>query len=44
MDVAARTRAGISDTLVRLSVGIEETADLLRDLETALDAARHAST
>jgi cystathionine gamma-synthase len=37
MDEAARTRAGISATLVRLSVGIEEGDDLLRDLEEALD-------
>ena len=40
MDPAARARAGISDTLVRLSVGIEDTGDLVRDLEGALDAAR----
>jgi cystathionine gamma-synthase len=40
MDAEARARAGISDTLVRLSVGIEEPADLVRDLEQALDAAR----
>jgi cystathionine gamma-synthase len=40
MDVAARTRAGISDTLVRLSVGIEEAGDLVRDLAQALDAAQ----
>jgi len=40
MDPAARARAGISDTLVRLSVGIEDTGDLVRDLETALDAAQ----
>jgi len=40
MDAEARARAGISDTLVRLSVGIEEPTDLVRDLEQALDAAR----
>jgi cystathionine gamma-synthase len=40
MDAAARERAGISDSLVRLSVGIEETADLVRDLAQALDAAQ----
>jgi len=34
-----RTRLGISDTLIRLSVGIEESDDLLADLERALDAA-----
>jgi cystathionine gamma-synthase len=38
MDVAARATAGISDSLVRLSVGIESPDDLVRDLTTALDA------
>ncbi|MBI5532033.1 MAG: cystathionine gamma-synthase [Deltaproteobacteria bacterium] len=37
MDPQARQRAGIGDTLLRLSVGIEDTSDLLRDLERALD-------
>ena len=32
-----RRAAGISDSLLRLSVGIEDTADLLQDLEQALD-------
>jgi cystathionine gamma-synthase len=36
----ARARAGIGATLVRLSVGIEEAADLVRDLAQALDAAQ----
>ena len=40
MDAAARERAGISDSLVRLSVGIEEASDLVRDLAIALDAAQ----
>lgn len=40
MDAAARQRAGISDTLVRLSVGIEEAADLTQDLAQALAAAQ----
>jgi len=40
MDAAARERAGISDSLVRLSVGIEETVDLVRDLAQALDRAQ----
>ena len=31
-----RARIGISDGLVRLSVGIEEVEDLIRDLEQAL--------
>jgi cystathionine gamma-synthase len=42
MDEAARTRAGISAALVRLSVGIEEGADLERDLAQGLDAAARA--
>jgi cystathionine gamma-lyase len=32
----ARERLGISDSLVRLSIGIEDTADLVGDLEAAL--------
>ena len=40
MDEAARTRAGISPTLLRLSVGIEDGVDLERDLAQALDAAQ----
>jgi cystathionine gamma-synthase len=39
MDEAARTRAGIRETLVRLSIGIEDPADLVRDLERGLAAA-----
>jgi cystathionine gamma-synthase len=37
MDAAARANAGISDSLVRLSVGIESADDLVRDLTCALD-------
>jgi cystathionine gamma-synthase len=40
MDAAARERAGISGTLVRLSVGIEEADDLTRDLAQSLEAAQ----
>jgi cystathionine gamma-synthase len=40
MDDAARARAGISLTLLRLSVGIEDGVDLERDLAQALDAAQ----
>jgi cystathionine gamma-synthase len=40
MDEAARARAGISLTLLRLSVGIEDAVDLERDLAQALDAAQ----
>ncbi len=39
MDEAARERAGISATLVRLSIGIEEADDLVRDLSAGLGAA-----
>ena len=36
MDAAARQRAGIGDGLLRLSVGIEATEDLLADIEAGL--------
>ncbi|MFU8895317.1 MAG: cystathionine gamma-synthase [Gammaproteobacteria bacterium] len=36
-----RARLGISDSLVRLSVGIEDCDDLLMDLENALQACGH---
>jgi len=39
MDEAARVRAGISATLVRLSIGIEDGDDLARDLTAGLEAA-----
>ncbi|MBI2036134.1 PLP-dependent transferase, partial [Candidatus Microgenomates bacterium] len=32
-----RDKIGISDTLIRLSVGIEDVSDLLADLSQALD-------
>jgi cystathionine beta-lyase/cystathionine gamma-synthase len=31
-----RARRGISDTMVRLSIGLEDAADLIADLEQAL--------
>ena len=34
-----RIETGITDGLIRFSVGLEETNDLLEDLETALQAA-----
>ncbi|MDN5923600.1 MAG: cystathionine gamma-synthase [Xanthomonadales bacterium] len=40
MTAQARCSAGISDTLLRLSVGIEDGDDLLRDLEAALTRAQ----
>ena len=39
MTPAARAEAGISDRLLRLSVGIEDPADLVADLEAGLDRA-----
>jgi cystathionine gamma-synthase len=36
----ARRVAGIGDSLLRLSVGIEEGADLVADLEAALERAQ----
>ena len=37
MDAHARATAGINDSLVRLSVGIELAADLVHDITTSLD-------
>ena len=39
MTPEARARAGIDDNLIRLSVGIEDTEDLLDDVSRALEAA-----
>ena len=39
MDAEARHRAGISDTLLRISVGIEAKEDLVADVSAALDRA-----
>ena len=39
MDQAARANAGIEDSLLRLSVGIEHSDDLVADLAVALDGA-----
>lgn len=43
MDPAARVEAGITPGLLRLSVGIEATEDLLADLRTGLGRARKAA-
>jgi cystathionine gamma-synthase len=43
MDAEARARAGICDSLLRLSVGIEAGADLLADLGAGLDRALAAA-
>lgn len=39
MSDEARAHAGISDSLIRLSIGIENTADLVMDLRAGLDRA-----
>jgi cystathionine gamma-synthase len=39
----ARRAAGIADTLLRLSIGIEDSDDLLRDLDAALQRAQAVS-
>ena len=44
MDPAARARAGIGDGLLRLSVGIEDEADLVADIVAALDRAQRPGT
>jgi cystathionine beta-lyase/cystathionine gamma-synthase len=36
MSAAERARAGIADGLIRLSVGLESSDDLIEDFETAL--------
>lgn len=37
MPKAAREKAGLSDTLIRLSVGIEDAEDIIADLKQAMD-------
>lgn len=44
MDQAARANAGIEDSLLRLSVGIEHPDDLVADLTVGLDAAASVAT
>ena len=39
MDATARANAGIEDSLVRLSIGIEDGEDLVSDVGAALDVA-----
>ncbi len=42
MDAEARQRAGISESLLRLSIGIEDADDLVDDLEQGLSAAQRS--
>jgi methionine-gamma-lyase len=39
VDEACREASGVNDSLVRISVGLEDVDDLWRDLVAALDAA-----
>jgi cystathionine gamma-synthase len=43
MDAEARARAGISDSLLRVSVGIEAAADLVADLQAGLQRAHEVT-
>ena len=43
MTAEARAQAGISSTLIRLSVGVEDPEDLVADLSQALAAAAHST-
>jgi cystathionine gamma-synthase len=43
MELEAQLKAGISQSLVRLSVGIEDVEDLLADLNNGLDASIHVN-
>jgi cystathionine beta-lyase len=38
--VEKRHAAGVSDSLIRLSVGLEDTADIIKDIEQALACIR----
>jgi cystathionine beta-lyase/cystathionine gamma-synthase len=38
-----RKRLGITDGLIRVSIGVEATEDLIEDFEVALDAIRRVS-
>jgi cystathionine gamma-synthase len=40
MDPDARLKAGVGDTLIRISVGIEDVRDLIADLEQAFNTTR----
>ena len=40
---AEREKGGLKDTLMRLSVGIEDARDLIADLEQAIDRSRHTT-
>ncbi len=39
-----RRAAGVSDSLIRLSIGLEEHEDLINDLEQAFNKIKHKQT
>ena len=43
MTPEARATAGVSDRLVRFSIGLEQSEDLVRDIKSALDKANVVS-
>ena len=40
MDATARLEAGVGDTMIRVSVGIEDVQDLINDLERTFEATK----
>jgi cystathionine gamma-synthase len=44
MEPEARARAGLSDSLLRLSVGIEDAADLVADIAAGLERVSRITT
>jgi cystathionine beta-lyase/cystathionine gamma-synthase len=43
MDAELKERIGITEGLIRLSVGVENSSDLIDDISEALDLARKSS-
>lgn len=43
MEIEAQIEAGITQSLVRISVGVEDIDDILSDLDTGLNASQHAT-
>ena len=43
MEIDAQLEAGITQSLVRISVGLEDISDILADLDMALNASQHAT-
>lgn len=43
IDPTTRDRLGVNDRLLRLSIGLEDPADLIEDLAHVLENSRHAA-